>query len=46
MPAYGARWLDQTVAPLPGAQGHRVDACEPRDFPDRIQALLFRAIGR
>ncbi|MCY1179995.1 hypothetical protein D9M73_204220 [compost metagenome] len=42
--AVRARGLNQAITALPGAQGHRIDARDARDFPDRKQLLLIEAV--
>ena len=45
MPAFGAGRLDQSVATLPGPQGHRIDAGEARHFADGEQLFAFERAG-
>ncbi|MNN58536.1 hypothetical protein D3C81_1735880 [compost metagenome] len=45
MPTFGARGLNQTIAPLPRAQGHRVYTCQACDLTDREQILALERRG-
>ncbi|MCY1436448.1 hypothetical protein D9M71_525740 [compost metagenome] len=43
--AVGAGRLDQTVTPLPGPQGDRVDPCQARDFTDGEELFPVQGAG-